>query len=145
MQKDSSAYFVSNRGGKSDDIYRTKAKLRPSAATATYLTEKETEELLGIKVIRKIEFAPNVATLTSPQRELIWFLTNKLVSKHESRVQLQYFDKEDELTSKRLLEVINQLVLAGIDGSRIDKLSKGGKGSGKDQIELVLMRQTMER
>ncbi|SHH78806.1 WD40-like Beta Propeller Repeat [Chryseolinea serpens] len=145
LQRDSSAYFVSNRGGKSDDIYRTKAKLRPSAATATYLTEKETEELLGIKVIRKIEFAPQVATLTSPQRELIWFLTNKLVSKHEIRVQLQYFDKEDELTSKRLLEVINQLVLAGIDGSRIDKLSKGGKGAGKDQIELVLMRQTMER
>jgi len=145
MQKDSTAYFVSNRGGRSDDIYRTKAKLRPSAASVVYLTEKEVEELLGFKVIRKIEFAPKVFTVSSAQRELIFFVANKLVGKRDIRVQLQYFDKEDELTARRLTEVISLLVSAGIDGSRIDKLSKGGKGNGKDQIDLVLMRQMISR
>lgn len=145
LQQDSSVFFVSNRDGKSDDIYIAKAKPRPSAAATVYLTEKEVEDLFGFKVIRKIEFAPDVTALTSSQRELIWFLANKLLGKRDIRVQVQYFDQDDEQTSKRIGEVINQLVLAGIEGSRIDKLSKGGKSGGKDQVELVLMRQSINR
>lgn len=143
---DTLAYFVSNKNNKFSDIYSVGVTVKDEDPNrkAIPLKEEEIAELIGGSVKRKLEFSRQNTSLDATQRELLWFIANKLISKKDVRIMLVP-SKEDthEITSNRFDAIIAQLVSGGIEGSRIRKTEnpEGINASpSKGEIQLVFVR-----
>ncbi len=119
---DTIAYFTSNRDSKFSDIYSV--KVMPGnevlAFGQHYLTNEEVGILIGPLVSRRLTFEKNAIELNSAQRELLWFIANKIVQKRDISIQISVMDEETPVNSaKRAIAIAEHLKLAGIESARI--------------------------
>jgi hypothetical protein len=143
---DTVAYFASNRSTRSSDIY--KVKVYPGdelyAITQRYLVEREMNEVLGGKVSRKIVFEKNETELNAAQRELLYFIANKLLHRVDVNFHIVVSEENDpQLSSRRQAAVYDFLRQSGIEGHRIQTMTGKAKTSSKSNtgvIELILFR-----
>jgi hypothetical protein len=143
---DTIAYFSSNRSTKSADIYR--AKVYPGdelyAITQRYLTEREMNEALGGKVSRKIVFEKNETELNAAQKELLYFIANKLLHRVDINFHIVVNEENDpQLSSRRQASVYDFLRQSGIEGHRIQTMVGKARNTSKSNtgvIEIILFR-----
>jgi hypothetical protein len=119
---DSIAYFTSNRGGRYADIYSV--KVIPGnevlAFGQRYLNTDETSKTLGANVSRKISFAMNTTSLTAAQKELLFFIANKIAPHREINVQIMVLEENTPaLTEQRLKAVADELRASGLETIRV--------------------------
>ncbi|HYF67540.1 MAG TPA: hypothetical protein VD884_05355 [Ohtaekwangia sp.] len=141
---DSLAYFSSNRDSNYADLY--KIKLLPGnevlAFGQRYLTSNEIARVLGAQVSRRIVFDDNTAALTAPQKELLFFIANKLIENDAINIQLSVVEENNAaLSEARLNAVASQLKSNGVDNIRIlltnnERVKKISKSQGT--IEILL-------
>ncbi len=140
---DSVAYFCSNRESKFADIYQvsvspTKTVLAPGQR---YLSTREWNEVLGGAVAHEIVFDAGSTNLTPPQKELLFYIGNKLQLRRSIRFHLVVVEEDDpQHTQARLDAIKRQLTQSGIAESRIitEQVEKPGKtGKGKVMIKLI--------
>lgn len=142
---DSVAYFSSNRGSKYSDIY--KVGVVPGnevlAFGQRYLTLEEIGRVLGnINVARIITFDKSEPALSGQQKELLFFIANKLVREDEVNVQLTVIEENDPaLTQQRLNAISKHLQDSGVDNVRIlltnnERVKK--KSTYQTTIEILL-------
>ena len=142
---DTLAYFTSNKEGKFSDIYTTSVTILdfdPDRKPVP-LAEGEIAELIGDKVKRMIEFDTKNASLSATQRELLWFIAHRLITKKDVRIMLVSSPDDNlEITTNRLNIITTQLVSAGIEGSRIKRTQNAVTDNFpmKGEVHLVLVR-----
>lgn len=133
LHEDKEAYFVSTRDNNFADIYWTEVTAIENRkenaeinANKYKLTETEIQELLGMPVARTIYFDFESFDVASSSRELIYFLTNKLVTNLQYGIELightsdegtEEFNKE--LSLNRANEVAKYFMDFGITSNRI--------------------------
>jgi hypothetical protein len=142
---DSVAYFVSNRDQQLSDIYRATVKVDPGLLSPgqKYLTQEEWNSAVGKNVLQKFTFAPQIKTLNSAQRELIYYIAKKISDKRDLNVHILVAEEEDpEITRERLKEIYGELRQAGIDAYRIkeDQKAEFIKRSDQGVIQLMLFK-----
>jgi hypothetical protein len=142
---DSLAYFSSNRNGKYSDVYRVRVVPGNEvlAFGQRYLQLDEIGRVLGnVNVSRKIIFEKNATELTAPQKELLFFIANKLIREDAVNVQLAVVEENDpQLSQARLKAVADHLRESGLENARIlltnnERVKK--KEQNKGAIEILL-------
>ncbi len=142
LHDDNEAYFVSTRGNEFANIFTSKVSTsteeKRQAETKEdkfRLTEEEVKEILGVPLSRTIYFDYESHSVAGPSRELIYFLTNKLIDNPEYQIELiGHASKEGapdfnhELSLRRAEEVAKYFMEYGISPSRINT-----KGMGERQ------------
>lgn len=119
---DSIAYFASNRGGKYSDIYRVKVVPGNEvlAFGQRYLTTEEITAALGANVSRRLTFEAKETGLTAAQKELLFFIANKLSQKRDINVQITVLEENNPaLTDARINAVADELRASGVDNIRM--------------------------
>jgi hypothetical protein len=147
---DSVAYLASNRKGKHLDIFSVKISQSGPEREVILVDAPEVDSLIGKNVARKVVFSGRATALTANQRELLWYIANKLIGRKDVRIMLVPSQEDDELlTSNRLNAIVAQLAGAGIEGSRIRRsITPGQMASiaplpempGKGEVRIVLIR-----
>jgi hypothetical protein len=119
---DSIAYFCSNRDGNMADIYQatifeSKSILNPGQH---YVTTEEWNTMIGKNVSASFAFPHQSALLSSSQKELLFYIVNKLLLQKEIQFHLVVKEEEDEkLSGERLAVIREELKKLGVDQSRI--------------------------
>jgi hypothetical protein len=119
---DSVAYFTSNRDQQLSDIYRVKVSPKTSFLEAgeQYLTQQEWNAMVGKNANGKFSFSKNSTALTASQKELLYFIANKISGNSDIKIQLVAREEDDaESTRARLRAIYGELRQAGIDSDRI--------------------------
>jgi len=140
---DSTGYYSSNRNGISGDLFKAALiKTKVLSFDRQYLTKKEVNELLGSSTSRKFTFEKETIDLNSGQKELLYYIANKLVTKTEIKFQLTTLGAaETKLTQNRLTYIVNQLTSVGIDASRIRLVSQTTEEKNEpNSIEIAFFR-----
>lgn len=122
MYGDSIAYFSSSRGGKLGNIYTVRVVPGNDvlAYGQKYLTQEETNKMLGGNVLRKIIFDGKTTELNPNQKELIYYIANKISLLRDVNLQLSMSeDNLPEVSDERLKTIINQFRESGLDNFRI--------------------------
>jgi hypothetical protein len=143
---DTIAYFASNRSTKAADIY--KVKVYPGdelyAITQRYLSDKEMHDLLGGKVSRRIVFDKTETELNAAQKELLYFIANKLLHKIDINFHIVVNEENDaQLSPKRQTAIYDFLRQSGIEGHRIQTMSGKARNTSKANnsvVEIILYR-----
>jgi hypothetical protein len=142
---DSVAYFVSNRDQQLSDIYRATVKVDIGLLSPgqKYLTQEEWNSVVGKNVLQKFTFEKQSITLTSGQKELIYYISKKVAGEKDVNIHLLVTEEEDsELTGERVKAMYGELRQAGIDGYRIKEEQKSEfiKKGEKGVIQLMLFK-----
>lgn len=140
---DSIAFFSSSRINSQSDIYKTDVNKNRNTLNfdRQYLTVKEVGELIGTSVSRKIVFEKKSSTLKSGQKELLYYIANKLLVKTEIKFQLTGFGAEGDLMKERLNSILEQLASVGIDTYRVRLVAQASDGKIEpDTIEINFFR-----
>jgi hypothetical protein len=143
---DTIAYFASNRSTKATDIYSVRVYPGDElyAITQRYLTEREMNETLGGKVSRKIVFEKNETELSAGQKELLYFIANKLLHRVDINFHIVVNEENDpQLSSKRQASVYDFLRQSGIEGHRIQIMTGKARTTSKSNnavVEIILFR-----
>jgi hypothetical protein len=119
---DSIAFFSSNRDQQFADIYSVKVTVKNKflANGQKYLSDDDWKTIVGKNVNAKIIFSPNSAQLSASQKELLYYMANKLNDKKDINIHLIVTEQDnDELTTQRLKEIYGELRQAGIEADRI--------------------------
>jgi hypothetical protein len=148
---DSLAYFSSNRNSTYADIYRVKVVPGNELLSfgQRYLTKEETNEIIGPKVSRKISFEHQTTRLDAIQRELLFYIANKLVNNPAIGIQLLLAEENDPaLTEARVNAITEHLRSAGLEPHRIiftdsEKVKK--RHSSRSSFELILFADQLEQ
>jgi len=133
IYKDKDVYFVSNRKSKNTDIYyseitefKQKKLNEDIKGKEQKLSGAEIESLFGMPVKRTIYFDFESYEVSKPSRELINFLTTKLLDNEEYRIELVgHTDVEgskefnQDLSEKRARQVAKYFIEYGINPNRI--------------------------
>jgi hypothetical protein len=140
---DSLAYFASNRDGKFADIYEVKvAPVKTVLAPGQhYLSADEWNRELGGAVSNELLFPGGSATLTPAQKELLFYIANKLQLNKGILFHLVVKEEEDpELSTTRVRAIMEHLVQSGIGQERIileQPDSAQQADQGKIEIKLI--------
>jgi hypothetical protein len=140
---DSIAYFASNRDGAYADIYQVKVSRGKSvlAPGQRYLSREEWNRELGGTVSNEIIFAAKTTTLSAAQKELLFYIANKL--QLQKSILFHVIAREEEspsLTTSRLKAIKDHLVQSGIGEERIivEQVEGTAKSAqGKFEIRLI--------
>jgi hypothetical protein len=133
---DSVAFFASNREGKYADLYRVKAAQAKTILEKgqKYLTPEEWNSFVGKNVSGNFTF-PHESTLLAPdQKELLFYIVNKLMLKRDIRFHLVVREEETSTLSKeRIRAITDHMKQLGIDPIRIFNeqvfdIEKSGRG-----------------
>lgn len=119
---DTVAFFTSNRENQLADIYSVKVSVKQNYLSGgkQYLSQEEWNKLVGKSVAQKLTFPANSKDLSVSQRELLYYMANKIAENKEIGIHLVVREEEDSnLTSRRLREIYGELRQAGIDSNRI--------------------------
>ena len=119
---DSVAYFASNREGRLSDLYEVKvAPVRSVLVSGQhYLSRDEYTRALGANVSNELSFPSGAATLSPSQKELLFFIANKLQLQKDILVHLVVKEQENEKVSSSRLGVITEYLNdAGIGKERV--------------------------
>jgi outer membrane protein OmpA-like peptidoglycan-associated protein len=133
IHADKEAYFVSARDSEFADIYQapitaieSNKEVASIDKTKYKLTETEIQELLGMPVSRSIYFEFGSFDVAASSRELIYFLTNKLIASPEYTIELVGNTSAEgtdefnmELSLNRAKEVAKYFLEFGIMPNRI--------------------------
>ena len=140
---DSIAYFASNREGKYADLYE--ARVTPGRTVLSggqrYLTNEEWNRHLGGQVSNLVSFTGDATTLNDSQKELLFYIANKLQLQKSIRFHL--IVKEEDVaarTEPRLTAIRNHLVQSGISEDRVivEQVDPAIKArGGKIEIRLI--------
>lgn len=119
---DSVAYFTSNRDGLFADIYQvsvTQARTVLSGGQR-YLSKDDWNRELGGPVSNTLSFSAGSSSLTASQKELLFYIANKLQLQRSILIHLVVKEEENaELRGARLQAVAEHLVQSGIQEERI--------------------------
>jgi hypothetical protein len=122
MYGDTVGYFTSNRDAKLADIYKVKVSQGSGilARGQRYLNASELANYVGKNVIRKIIFENKATTLNAAQKELLYYITNKVFLKKEVGFHIVVKEEENaKLTQERVKAIETELRRAGIEATRI--------------------------
>ncbi|MBL7872718.1 MAG: PD40 domain-containing protein [Cyclobacteriaceae bacterium] len=140
---DSIGYFSSSRINNQSEIYKTDVNKNRNTISfdRQYLTPKEVGELIGNSVSRKIIFEGGSSVLNSGQKELLYYIANKLLTKTEIKFQLTGLGEESILMRDRLNSIIEQLTSVGIDSYRVRLVAQALDGKVEpNTIEISFFR-----
>lgn len=124
---DSVAYFTSNREGKYADIYSVKVGESKSILEKGqhYLTVDEWNSTIGKNVSGAFAFPHKSTLLSAAQKELLFFIVNKIMLERDYKFHLVVKEEEDGAYSKERVTAIQahlrQLGL-GADRIKIDQV-----------------------
>lgn len=140
---DSIAYFASNRDGNFSDLFQV--KVVPARTVLTegqrYLSADEWARVFGGSVSDEILFSRQATGLDPSQRELLFFIANKLQLQKDILIHLVVVEQEDERASQeRLKSIKDHLVQSGIGKERIiiDQVEPP-KASGRGKVVIRLI------
>jgi hypothetical protein len=122
MYGDSIAYFSSSRGGKLGNIYSVRVVPGNDvlAYGQQYLKQDEITKMLGGNILRKIVFEGKTTELNANQKELIYYIANKISLLRDVNVQLSVTeDNMPDISEQRLKNIVNQFRESGLDNFRI--------------------------
>jgi hypothetical protein len=142
---DTVAYFSSNRDTKLADLYKIKVVQGTGllAKGQRYLTSEEWNEYIGKNVMRRINFDPKITSLNPAQKELLYYIANKVTLQKEIGFHLVVKEEEgEEMTQARLKNIYSELRQVGIEASRIHDDQKPGavKSAKGGAIEILLFK-----
>jgi hypothetical protein len=119
---DSIAFFASNRDGKYADIFKVKVGESKTILTPGqhYLSEQEWNTVIGKNVSGTFAFPHQSTLLTAGQKELLFYIVNKVMLERDYKFHLVVKEEEDAAISKERLTAIQaHLKQLGLDASRI--------------------------
>lgn len=122
MYGDTVAYFASNRDGKYADIYRVKVGESKTilGKGERYLSQDEWNNVIGKNVSGAFAFPHKSTLLTAGQKELLFYIVNKVMLERDYKFHLVVKEEEDPVASKeRLTAIQTHLKQLGLDASRI--------------------------
>lgn len=139
---DTLALFASNRDGKYADLYKVKAYQAKTLLQKgqRYLTQDEWNTFVGKNVSALFTFPNQSTLLTAAQKELLFYVVNKLMLQRDIYFHLVVKEEESPTVSgERLTAITNHLKQLGIDAVRIlrEQVSTAEK-SNRGVIELRL-------
>jgi hypothetical protein len=139
---DTLAYFCSNKNGKFSDIYR--AKVVPGSEVLAfgqrYLNDEEINKMLGANVSRKITFEDRAVDVSPAQKELIFYIANKLAGYRDINIHVGIIEENaPELTNQRLETIARYLRESGVDGFRILAQNSGSRNQSKDKASFEIL------
>jgi len=140
---DSVAYFASNRDGKYADLYEVRVTQARTvlAPGQRYLSHAQWNRELGGTVSSEIVFPAGSTSLSASQKELLFYIANKLQLERGIYFHLIAIAEENsKATDARLRIVKDYLVQSGIAEERviIEQVHAPEKaGVGKLQIRLI--------
>jgi hypothetical protein len=137
--------FVSNKENKrSADIYTTHVSIKAAELVdRKYLSAKELAELIGAGVSNTLTFKNSEAVLLGNQRELLYFIANKLVTRTEIKILLTTFGLkgQSKLSTERVKNLMDELRLVGIDNFRVQvSITETDNPNDLNKIELRYFR-----
>jgi hypothetical protein len=137
--------FVSNKENKrSADIYTTHVSIKAAELVdRKYLSAKELAELIGAGVSNTLTFKNSEAVLSGNQRELLYFIANKLVTRTEIKILLTTFGLkgQSKLSTERVKNLMDELRLVGIDNFRVQvSITETDNPNDLNKIELRYFR-----
>lgn len=119
---DSVAFFSSNRDGLFADIYEVRVTNARTvlASNQRYLSQDEWNRELGGPVSNALSFPAGSSTLTASQKELLFYIANKLQLQRSILIHLLVKEEESaELRGARLKAVADHLAQSGIQEERV--------------------------
>jgi hypothetical protein len=122
MYGDSVCYFSSNRDSEYADIFSSKVRLAKTvlAKGQHYLSPDEWNSSVGKNVSTDFKFPHGSSVVTAAQKELVFYIVNKLMLERDVKFHLVVKEEEDEKASQdRIKALAKELNSAGIDPSRI--------------------------
>jgi hypothetical protein len=122
MYGDSVCYFSSNRDSEYADIFSGKVRLAKTVLTKGqhYFSTDEWNSSVGKNVSTDFKFPHGSSMVTAAQKELVFYIVNKLMLERDVKFHLVVKEEEDEKTSQdRIKNLSRELNSAGIDPSRI--------------------------
>lgn len=119
---DSIAFFSSNREGKMADLYQSKVSESKTilAQGQRYFSAEQWNSTIGKNVSGALAFPHQSTLLTSAQKELIFYIVNKLLLEKDVQFHLVVKEEEDaKITTQRLNAIRDELKRQGVDQNRI--------------------------
>jgi Tol biopolymer transport system component len=139
---DTLAFFASNREGKYADLYQATARKARTILQRgqRYLTVEEWNSIIGKNVSADFAFPHRSASLAPGQKELLFYIVNKLMLKKDIRFHLVVKETESsELSKERTKAIYDHLKQLGIDPGRIVIEQVGDASqSGRGVIQIRL-------
>lgn len=136
IYRDSVAFFASNRDGAYADIFQVEVGRAKTVLVAgqRYLSMEEWNRELGGAVSNEVVFKRKVTALDASQKELLFYIANKLQLQKSILFHLIVEEEDDpSLTPARMKAIIDHLVQSGIGEDRIivqqvDRAAKSDRG-----------------
>jgi len=141
---DSVAYFASNRF-KQMDLFKVSVSEKQSLLDQdrrNYLTDEEIQRLTGVVLQPLLYFDAGVSQLNDYQKQNLVKIKNSLVSRKEIKlniIAMKPADKPLETYQTRLLNILDFLKEAGIEGNRIIFSTEQSEGTAQSK-EMVRIR-----
>ena len=125
MYHDTVAFFVSNRNKPLSDIYRVSVfpvKEESEEDYYQYLSNDEVRRVSGVVFDPVLYFNPGVSEINNEQKENLRKINDGLSSKKDIKLRIiasRSGSSPLEVYQKRLLNILEYLKEAGIEGNRI--------------------------
>jgi len=140
---DSIAYFSSNRS-KQMDIYKVSVREKKSLVDEdrrNYLTDEEIQKITGAVLQPLLYFDVGVSELNDYQKQNLIKIKNSLVSQKDVKfniIAMKPVDSNLESYQSRLLNILDYLKEAGIEGNRIifSVEQSGGASQNKEMVRI---------
>lgn len=119
---DSVAFFSSNRDGRYSDLYQVRVGEFKTILVKGqhYLSQDEWNSVIGKNVSASFAFPHNSTLLTAAQKELLFYIVNKVMLERDYNFHLVVKEEEEPKNSKERLSAIEEhLKQLGLDTSRI--------------------------
>lgn len=142
---DTIAFYARSSDNKSN-LFRANASYSINVLPpgSTFLASEELNEIYPKRLSMRLDFNKNISTLSNDQNEIIWFVSNRVLTKNNINILLWVREEEDNLiTMKRTAEIIRTMRLVGIDDKRISISSQRTKPELNEQggvIEILLFK-----
>jgi hypothetical protein len=142
---DSVAFFTSNRENQFSDIFKVNVSSEVNILPAgkKYVSEEEWNSIIGATIVKQLTFDNDQKTLTSGQKELLYYIAKKLLPTKDVNIHLLVKEQESsDATRMRLREIYGELRQEGLDGFRIYEQQKESsiKTSNRGVIEILLFK-----
>ena len=103
--------------------------------------------MIGKSINPTLEFRSEVKELTASQRELIYYVANKISDNKDIKIHIVVREQEnEEVTHARLREIYGELRQAGIESYRIkeDQQLNMVKNTSRGAIEIMPYKSTLQ-
>jgi hypothetical protein len=144
IYNDSVAFFASNRF-KQMDLFKVSVSEKQSLLDQdrrNYLTDEEIQRLTGVVLQPLLYFDTGVSALNDYQKQNLVKIKNSLVSRKEIKlniIAMKPADKPLDTYQTRLLNILDFLKEAGIEGNRIIFSTEQSEGTAQSK-EMVRIR-----